>query len=65
MNVEEVHFVTRGAVTAVDFLLDSSWWLRPREWMWKDEENDVLHQSAVTRSVACLSPWACFRHLVK
>ena len=39
MNVEDVHFVTRNAVTAVDFLLDWLWWMRRREWMWKGEED--------------------------
>jgi hypothetical protein len=28
MNVEEVHFVTCAAVTAVDFLPDLLWWMR-------------------------------------
>jgi len=65
MNVEEVHFVARAAVTAVDFLLDSVWWMRRREWMWKGEEDDVLRQPAVTRSVACLSLWYCLCHLVR
>ena len=48
MKVEEVHFMTRAAVTAVDFLLELLWWIRRREWMWKDEEDDILRQSAVT-----------------
>lgn len=48
MNVEEVHFVTRATVTAVDFLLDWLRWIRRREWMWKGKEDDVLRQSAVT-----------------
>jgi hypothetical protein len=65
MNVEEVHFVTRAAVTAVHFLLDSLWLMRQREWMWKGEEDDVLRQSAVTGSVACLPLWRCLRHFVK
>jgi len=65
MDVEHVHFVTRGAVTAVDFLLDWLWWMRRREWMWKGEEDDVLRQSAVTGPAACLSLWRCLCHLVK
>ena len=65
MKVEEVHFMTRAAVTAVDFLLGLLWWIRRREWMWKDEEDDILRQSAVTGSVACLSFWGCLCHLVK
>lgn len=65
MNVKDVHFVTRATVTAVDFLLDSLWWMRRREWMWKGEKDDVLHQSTVTGSVACLSLWRCLYHLVK
>jgi hypothetical protein len=48
MNVEDVYFITRAAVTAVDFLLDSLWWMGRREWMWKGEEDDVLRQSTVT-----------------
>ena len=65
MNVEEVHLVTRAAVTTVDLLLSWLWWIRRREWMWKDEEDDVLRQSAVTGSVACLSLWRSLCHLVK
>jgi hypothetical protein len=65
MNVEDVHFVTRAAVTAVDFLLDWLWWMRRREWMWKGEEDNVLRQSAVTGSVACLSLWRSLCHIVK
>ena len=55
MNVEPVRFVTRGAVTAVDFLLVCLWWMRRREWMWKGEEDDELRQPAVTGTMACLS----------
>ena len=65
MDVEEVQFVTRGAVTAVDFLLESLWWMGRREWTWKGEEDNELRQSAVTGSVACLSLWRCLCHLVK
>jgi hypothetical protein len=38
--VEDVQFVTRGAVTAVDLLLVWLWWIRRREWLWKCEEDD-------------------------
>ncbi len=62
MNVEEVHFVTRAAIAAADFLLDWLWWMRRRERMWKGEEDDVLRQSAVAGSVACLSFWRCLCH---
>lgn len=48
MNVEDVQFVTRVAITAVYFLLGWLWWMRRREWMWKGKEDDVLRQSAVT-----------------
>ena len=65
MKVEEVHFMTRAAVTAVNFLLELLWWIRRREWMWKDEEDDILRQSAVTEPVACLSLWRYLCHLVK
>ena len=65
MNVEEVQFVTRVAVTAVDFLIDGLWWMRRPEWMWKGEEGDVPRESAVTGSVACLSLWRCLCHLMK
>jgi hypothetical protein len=35
-------------------------------WMWKGEEDDVLRQSAVTGSVACLSLWRRWLcHLVR
>jgi len=65
MNVEDVQFVTRAAVAAVDFLLDWLWRMRRREWMWKGEEDNVLRQSAVTGSVACLFLWRCLCHRVK
>ena len=65
MNVEHAHFVARAAVAAVDFLLGWLWWIRRREWMWKCEEDDVLCQSTVTGSVACLSFWRCLCHLVE
>ncbi len=64
MDVEEVQFVTRAAVTAVDFLLVWSGWMRRREWMWKGEEDDVLRESAVAGAVACLSLWRCLGHPV-
>ena len=64
MNVEKVQFITRGAVTTVNFLLVWLWWIRRREWMWKGEEDDVLRQSAVAGSVACLSLWCCLCHFV-
>lgn len=65
MNVKEVHFVTRAAVTAVYFLIDWLWRMGRREWMWKGEEDDVLRQSTVTGSMTCLSLWRCLCHLVK
>jgi hypothetical protein len=64
MNVEHVHFITGGTVTTINFLLDWLWWIRRREWMWKGEKDDILRQSAVTGSVACLSLWRCL-HIVK
>ena len=66
MDVGDVQFVARCAVTAVDLLLSSwFWWMRRREWMWKGEEDDVLRESAVAGSVACLFLWCCVCHCVR
>jgi len=64
MNVEDVQFVTRAAVAAVDFLFDGLGWMRRREGVWEREEDDVLRPSAVAGSVACLSLGRCLGHLV-
>lgn len=65
MYMEQIQFEAHGTIAAVDLLLDGQWWVRQRERMWENEEDDELRPSTMTRSVACLSLRRRLCHPVK